>query len=118
MTRRDGEDDDPPARHLQLVPSASAPRQHEYRGGGVVLKGQQASAALHELLAEQGLSLKPDPAPAPSPRAAPPAEVDRGAIRRALIAAGVPERHLRWVVIACPSLEAALDLFPPLEKNR
>ena len=40
--------------------------------------------------------------------------VNRGNVRRILIAAGVPEHRLRWMTVSCISEERALELYPPL----
>lgn len=66
------------------------------------------SAFMHLELARNGIVLDPVK---PSRYAAAPATkytADRDAIRAALVARGVPERDLEWMVNSCPSLAAAV----------
>lgn len=51
--------------------------------------------------------------PAPGARPADPAPVDRDAVRALLVAAGAPGRDLEWLVVSCPSIDAARAYRPP-----
>jgi len=68
-------------------------------------------------LASVGIIFDTPPGPSsPIPAAAvEPAPVDRGLVRRILVAAGAPERDLEWLTASCPSVDDALAYQPPEE---
>lgn len=71
---------------------------------------------MREMLLDVGIELQAPITPKPSRAAAPAIATapNRGAIRRVLIAGGVPEKDLRWMTMSCPSLERAVESYPPL----
>ncbi len=70
------------------------------------------SEAMRMMLFNAGIVLDSEkPKHKPVASTAAPA-IDRGEIRRILIANGAPEKDLRWMTMSCPSLEHARAYRP------